>query len=170
MNESKIDLTNRLKKEGRWEEASLWKDKKIRKLRGASKKRPEAQALAWGEMAREFPPIEIPREEDVHLPSGSLKNFLEDATWAHKSQLEDPDVGPAPSDRALGLLAWLQENEWSHDPEMAEDRAVIALKESLGFEEEDWLDFAAYLRRLIVDRALVSRPSSPLLPTHRGPS
>ena len=150
MNESKISLTNRLKSEKRWEEAALFKDGEIKQLRATGLKRPEAQDKAWAAVAAKFPPIETPEDNVADLPSGSLEDFLRDATWAHKNEeLGDADIGLAPSERAMQLLRWLQENAWSHYPEMAEDAAVVALKEAKGFEETDWLDFARYLRRLI---------------------
>lgn len=149
MTESKIELTNRLKREDRWSTASLFKDEKIKELRATGMKRGEAQEAAWEAMSNEYPPAETPKEV-YHLPSGLLEDFLRDATWAHKNEeLGDADIGPAPSERAMQLLRWLQENAWSHYPEMAEDAAVVALKEAKGFEETDWLDFARYLRRLI---------------------
>ncbi len=150
MNESKIDLTDRLRREKRWKEAAQFKDAHAKELRDGGMKRGEANETAWEAMSDKYPPAETPEEEGAHLPSGSLTDFLKDADWAYKNQeLGDADIGPAPSERAMQLLRWLQENAWSHYPEMAEDAAVVALKEAKGFEDSDWLDFARYLRRLI---------------------
>jgi hypothetical protein len=55
MNESKIDLTERLRREGRWAEASKYKDEVVKKLRASGLKRCEAGEQAWQEMAEAFP-------------------------------------------------------------------------------------------------------------------
>ena len=48
MNESKIELTERLRREGRWPEASKFKDEALRKLRGDGMTKAEAGQAAWG--------------------------------------------------------------------------------------------------------------------------
>ncbi len=121
MTESKIDLTDRLKREGRWEEASLFKDEKIKELRTTGLKRPEAQDKAWEAMEMQFPPIEIPQEDELdweftpeeiaHLSPGSLENFPEDVSWVYSHlELRDADIGSAPSAGAVGLLGWARAN------------------------------------------------------------
>jgi hypothetical protein len=58
MTESKIVATDRLRKEGRWEEASLWKDEKRKQLRTDGKhNRAESNAAAWDAMIEQFPPL-----------------------------------------------------------------------------------------------------------------
>jgi hypothetical protein len=47
MSESKIQLNERLRHEGRWEEACLWEDAKIKELRAQGMKRSETQEEAW---------------------------------------------------------------------------------------------------------------------------
>jgi hypothetical protein len=42
MTESKIVATDRLRKEGRWEEASLWRDNKRKQLRAEGKSKTDA--------------------------------------------------------------------------------------------------------------------------------
>ena len=125
MKESKLDLANRLRIDGRWGAASLFKDEKIKELRATGMKRPEAQTEAWEAMSEKFPPIEIPepeeeesKEETVFTPEqlaglspGSLKNFAADVGWAYdnigsgNTFTEDP-----PSTGALSLLAWARNN------------------------------------------------------------
>ncbi|MHB8953845.1 MAG: hypothetical protein ACYC4U_12820 [Pirellulaceae bacterium] len=60
MNESKIELTERLRREGRWAEASWFKDEIVKKLRAEGMKRREAGEQAWREMAKAFPPVVPP--------------------------------------------------------------------------------------------------------------
>ena len=57
MIESKIVLTERLRREGRWGEASKFKDEALKELRSKGMKRDEASEAAWDAMAQAFPPI-----------------------------------------------------------------------------------------------------------------
>ncbi len=55
--ESKIELTTRLRAEGRWAEASKFKDETVKSLRASGMKRNEAGDLAWQRMAEAYPPV-----------------------------------------------------------------------------------------------------------------
>ena len=57
MNESRIGLTERLRAEGRWAEASQFKDQVLRGLRGEGMKKAEAGEAAGEAMAEKFPPL-----------------------------------------------------------------------------------------------------------------
>lgn len=57
MNESKIELTERLRREGRWAEASKFKDTVLAQCREKGFKRDEASQAAWEAMEQAFPPI-----------------------------------------------------------------------------------------------------------------
>jgi hypothetical protein len=57
MTESKIVATERLRKEGRWDEASLWRDKKRKQLRADGQARAESNEAAWDAMIKQFPPL-----------------------------------------------------------------------------------------------------------------
>lgn len=124
MKESKLDLANRLRNDGRWPEASLWKDEKIKELRAAGMKRPEAQLKAWEATEQKYPPVEISEVEEEEpgvgfsveqiaaLPSGSLEEFAADVGWVYSSlgsgdtYTEDP-----PSTGAVALLEWARANK-----------------------------------------------------------
>lgn len=56
MNESKIELTERLRREGRWPEASRFKDEALRKLRSDGMTKADAAEEAWRRMAAQYPP------------------------------------------------------------------------------------------------------------------
>lgn len=58
MDASKISLTERLRAEGRWAEASRFKDEAVKRLRASGMKRSEAREQAWEEMAEAYPPID----------------------------------------------------------------------------------------------------------------
>ena len=69
MTESKIELTERLRSEGRWPEASKFKDTAQRAFRDKGMKRSEAPDAAWQAMATAFPPLDIgtvPIEAALH--------------------------------------------------------------------------------------------------------
>jgi hypothetical protein len=55
MNESKIVLTERLRRENRWAEASVRKDEICKELRAKGVSRQAAREEAWQRMATEFP-------------------------------------------------------------------------------------------------------------------
>ena len=56
--ESKSVAMDRLRKEGRWEEASLWRDQKRKELREEGQTRAEANEAAWQAMSEQFPPLQ----------------------------------------------------------------------------------------------------------------
>ncbi len=58
MNESKIALTERLRREGRWAEASKFKDTVLAECRAKGFKRDEASDAAWEAMEQSYPPID----------------------------------------------------------------------------------------------------------------
>ena len=57
MNESKIGITERLRREGRWDHATQYKDSVLVECREKGMKRPEASEAAWQAMAERYPPI-----------------------------------------------------------------------------------------------------------------
>ena len=63
MTESKIVATERLRREGRWAEASLWRDEKRKQLRADGQTKANANEASWQAMIEEFPPLAM--EEDV---------------------------------------------------------------------------------------------------------
>ena len=57
MNESKIAMTERLRREGRWDEATIFKDDALRDFRSKGMRRDEASEAAWEAMEQAYPPI-----------------------------------------------------------------------------------------------------------------
>ena len=72
MNESKVELTDRLRREGRWSEASKLKDTALADFRAKGMKRDEAGAAAWEAMAEAYPPLP---EEDVVVDAGRVQGL-----------------------------------------------------------------------------------------------
>ena len=74
MNESKIELVERLRASGQWPEAVRRKDERVKALRAEGMKRAEAADEAWRWLAAEYPspaPAEPPREPPASVPAGS---------------------------------------------------------------------------------------------------
>ena len=57
MLESKIAATQRLRREGRWEDACLWRDQARQRLRSEGKTRREASEESWTLMTQRFDPL-----------------------------------------------------------------------------------------------------------------
>ncbi len=126
MTESKIDLTDRLRREKRWEEATQYKDSTAKQLRDGGIKRGEANQKAWEATTEKYPPLVALQEEEpdqdqalefsdeqvASLPPGDLEDFFTDVNWVY-GNLERGDVDPttAPSSGALALLRWARRNK-----------------------------------------------------------
>jgi len=97
MNESRIELTERLRREGRWSEASQFKDQVLRGLREEGMKRNEAGDEAWRQMAAAFPALP---EQDVVVASGRVQGLGIPESW-----------GAIPSNASLqSELSWVTAN------------------------------------------------------------
>jgi hypothetical protein len=121
MNESKIDATDRLRREGRWGEASKFKDETIKKLRKEGMKQQEARDGAWKAMQDKYPPSNTEMVEESLLASDELwsdmanmssSTFIDDSMWVY-SRLDVAGVEPqdAPSAGAWALLQWARANK-----------------------------------------------------------
>lgn len=140
MSESKIVLTERLRKEGRWDEASKFKDKAIADFRADGMRRSEAAAAAWTAVAEAFPPQlgegrvsgqngagEALEATCMHpIPWNDLPaeaDFEDEVRWVHQQYVvivQDSQQGPqihwdratakAPSTGACSLALWAAEN------------------------------------------------------------
>lgn len=98
MNESRIDLTDRLRTEGRWAEASQFKDQELRKLRGGGMPKSEASESAWEAMAEKYPPLPDAETAAVSVQIQGLADIP--ASW-----------GDLPGNASLQAeLAWVQSN------------------------------------------------------------
>ena len=67
MEESKIELTERLRRENRWAEASQFKDEMVRTFRSEGMKRAEAGEEAWRRMAEKYPPLPVAEAENISV-------------------------------------------------------------------------------------------------------
>ncbi len=124
MTESKIELTERLRRENRWGEATRFKDTAVKDFRDKGMKRPEAAEAAWEAMAKAFPPLAVPAatdapggpdEDDELIDVDALvakqpHDFARDVQWVY-AHLADRNVKPedAPTAGAWSLLIWARQ-------------------------------------------------------------
>lgn len=130
MDESKIELTERLRAEGHWPEASRFKDETLRGLRSEGMKKAEAGEEAWRRMAEKYPPQPtpvpcdfgeceqvapgvFPAEENIDIDEllnrigDQRPDLVRDTLWTYE-HLADRRTKPidAPSAGAWALLQW----------------------------------------------------------------
>lgn len=116
MNESKIELTERLRAEGRWAEASKFKDTALADFRAKGMKRDDAGAAAWEAMAEAYPPLP---EADAVVSSSRVQGLGDvPSDW--------PALPPNASLQAE--LGWVQANRLL----VTEERASGAINVHLG--------------------------------------
>ena len=99
MTESKIEITERLRREGRWSEASLFKDTELRKLRSGGVTKADAGDEAWRRMAEKFPPMDNSGDTN-----GGLFDELPDAAAGEPS----PPPSPKGADTDIDVDALLE--------------------------------------------------------------
>ena len=121
MVEGKIAITERLRKEGRWEEASKFRDEARQRLRTDGKSKHEAAEEAWALMAQEFPTLasttlddealtsldDLDPEELATLADGLHTDLARDVLWVY-ANLENrrATVKDAPCLGAWSMLRW----------------------------------------------------------------
>ena len=126
MREGKAAITDRLRAEGRWSAASKFKDEAINRLRAEGKRSTEARELAWEEMEKAFPSIEIPVEaaaetaaefegiddEQIAALANAPIDHAADIRWCYRN-MQNPraSVIDAPSLGAWGLLKHARANQ-----------------------------------------------------------
>ena len=98
MNESKVDLMDRLRREGRWADASKLKDAALAEFRAKGMKRDEASEAAWDAMEKAYPPLAAAEAAAVNVRVQGLGEIP--ASW--------PELADNASLQAE--LAWVQSN------------------------------------------------------------
>ena len=125
--ESKIELHDRLRRQGKWNEAALWKDAKIKELRASGVKRAEAKEEAWRLMAERFPPPPPAPEPDELDDEDFDDEDFDDEDFDDEDLDEvERDIDDYKSDPQIVALA----RSWLDDPEPS--RLDSPLEETLG--------------------------------------
>lgn len=123
MNESRIVATERLRREGRWNEASSFRDDERRRLRSEGRSRADAIELSWRSMLAKFPAVENVQHDDgmaagrdersliVRLSAEAAPDLVRDAFWVYgnlDNKMADPEE--APTLGAWSMLCWARGN------------------------------------------------------------
>ena len=106
MTESKIELTERLRREGGWAEASKFKDTALKEFRSKGMKKAEAAEAAWEAMADAFPPCpptEPPPTDDD--PGRCVSGCLTGSSTIPDTWGEIPDSAPLEAE-----VDWVHQN------------------------------------------------------------
>lgn len=125
MPESKIELTHRLQRDGRWNEASAFRDRVRKERREAGDTRDVAGEKAWEAMAQQFPPLNK-KELAARMalltaapaePDATTEGVVQDAQGQPDEEAAGPDVGdfvveglPAGTGDVKADLLWA----WNH--------------------------------------------------------
>ena len=159
MRESKIEATERLRREGRWEDASRYREEVRNELRSEGRPRAEAAGAAWDAMLEKYPPL--PAAELVSQgPAAELENIdidalvarfkgnepdlARDILWAYEN-LENRKARPedGPSLGAWALLKWARDYRNRFFEQLLPK--AIAAREKCGREKRSRPGYAAYL-------------------------
>ena len=118
MQESKIDATDRLRREGRWEEASAYRDEVRKRLRAEGKPKAEAVDASWEAMVEKYPPLEPDEPESTLDPTGvefgsEPTTPLKESEWVAEA-LGQLALGEAIeqclSAKSWGMLVWAKKS------------------------------------------------------------
>jgi len=120
MSESRIAATDRLRREGRWDEASIYRDQVRKRLRGEGIDRTEAGDRAWQEMLEKYPPLpesdpssDISEDLEAHIwpdPGWSPPNLARDILWVYQNLVrQNVRSADAPGAGAWALLRWARQ-------------------------------------------------------------
>jgi hypothetical protein len=114
MIESKIDATDRLRRESRWAEASVWRDEKRKQLRADGQTKADSNEASWDAMIKQFPPLPVSEMPDVIElvdipPDDSQPDLARDTIWVYGHLNSKGAVAEdAPSSGAWCLLQWVR--------------------------------------------------------------
>jgi len=114
MKESRIELTERLRREGRWQEASRFKDEMVRNQRAEGMKRREAGEQAWQKMAEAYPPMspEEVRRAEKERAIQKATALLDDTVRSSVEEWERKYGITLPEDARVGLMAYVETYFW----------------------------------------------------------
>ena len=126
--ELKNQLTKRLIREKRWQEALDWKNRRIKKHRDAGLLRPEASDAAWRELEKEFPPLEQPPDHvAAPVPSTSPVDPLDQPIELFGG-------------KTLRQMKAERRMEWAIAPIVESEMPWSDLPEGSEFDDDDGLD------------------------------
>jgi hypothetical protein len=123
MNESKIGLTERLRREGRWGDASKFKDEALKELRSKGMKRDKASEAAWEAMEQAYPPMPM-----AMAPVDPVATEVEADTRVQGLSQIPADWPQLPGNASLQAeIRWCQSNRLRVVEERANGLVVVHL-------------------------------------------
>lgn len=120
-NESKVEATDRLRREGRWPEASKFREDTRQKLRAEGMPKAEVNEAAWLAMIQAFPPLDSsvdevetsiswPDDVDIEIFASRQEgtpDLSRDVLWVYENiHNRRASVTDAPSLGAWSMLQW----------------------------------------------------------------
>ena len=124
--ESKIELTERLRREGRWAEASKRKDEMVKLLRAEGMKRTEAVEEAWRRLAVEYPPL-------PHTAEPEPEHGDDEAEEKAAGRVVGPTTLPAAWGELPDSAPFEVEVEWVH-----QNRVLVVEERAGGASRLHW--------------------------------
>ena len=120
MDESKIELTERLRRDNRWDEAAKFKETARADFRAKGMKRAEAAEAAWEAMAEAYPPRPVAEAtaEPVSNDGGRVRGLGDiPAAW-----------GTLPANASLAAeIGWVQANRLYVVEERSSNSTIVHL-------------------------------------------
>ena len=116
--ESKINATDRLRREGRWDEASRFRDEVKQQLRAEGKSRQEANDAAWAAMLAKYQPLAPSdgtgefddvwiEDTDASHDEANRPNLVADIMWTYLHlAIRSTQPKDAPNPGAWSMLCW----------------------------------------------------------------
>lgn len=153
MRESKIELTERLRREGRWAEASKRKDEMVKLLRAEGMKRTEATEEAWRRLAVEYPPLPSTLEPEP----GDDKDDSEGVAVVLAGSSALPDAWGELHETALfdAEVEWVHQNRVLVVEERAAGKSLLhwerARKPAPSYGAVNLMEYAATNRKGFMD-------------------
>ena len=156
MSESKIELTERLRREGRWAEASKRKDEMVKLLRADGMKRTEAVEEAWRRLAAEYPPLPHTAEPEPEPEHGDDETEEKAAGRAVGPTTLPVAWGELPDSAPLDVeVEWVHQNRVLVVEERASGKSLLhwerARKPAPGYGAVNLMEFAATNRKGFMD-------------------
>ena len=158
MEESRIAATDRLRREGRWEEASLWRDERRKQFRAEGLSKAEANEASWRALSEQFPPLSTTDKgrkgadsneavEFVDLAPEDFSgqpNLVRDTLWVYENLAHrGAEAKDAPSLGAWSLLNWARENQNRFFDQLLPKAMVAQKKQAVDDSEAVNLDLEA---------------------------
>ena len=161
MSDSRSAATDRLRREGRWKDATTFRDEKRRELKKGGMTRVEAVNASWEAMLEQFPPLPTAAVESAYGPVtvemvSSILNGpanatpvpLDDVAWVY-DHLGDEGLAPAdfPGLGAWSMWNWARANRARFYERLWPAAEAARANGADGFDDPFWDEAKAELAK-----------------------